>query len=639
MAKGRRSERGAGIGRRDVLQAMAAGMGVAATGLPGPAPAAGPQDQPGYYPPERQGMRGSHPGSFENAHALRDGSLKPGDALKTGETYDLVVVGGGISGLSAAYFLREARPDARILILDNHDDFGGHARRNEFHVAGRTLLINGGTMLIDSPRPYGATAAGLLAKLGIDPEALARAYRQPSPFRGLRRAVFFDKATFGRDALVALPPRGEDGPSPEALAQSLAAAPLSPQAVRDIVRVETGRADYLAGLSLEEKRDRLSRMSYRDYLAKVVRVDPIVLAYYQCRTHGEWGVGIDAEPALDCWGFGLPGFAGLGLDHGDTRRMGNTAAGYSATGGSASFHFPDGNATIARALVRALVPATAPPGRIEDLVGLRFDYGQLDRAGQAVRIRLNSTVVHVARDGARAEIAYMEGGALRSVSARACVLACYNMIIPYLVPDLPAAQKAALHQLVKVPLVYTSVALTNWRAFARLGIGSVECPGGYFSSLRLTPAPAMGGVSQQAGPGDPAMLFMLRTPCRPGAATERDQHRAGREELLATPLEVFERNIREQLTVMLGRGGFDAGRDIAGIMVNRWPHGYAYEYNPLYDSWDVPEDQRPHVIGRQRFGPIAIANSDSGAAAYTDSAIDQAYRAVGELLAAKEVAL
>ena len=129
------------------------------------------------------------------------------------------------------------------------------------------------------------------------------------------------------------------------------------------------------------------------------------------------------------------------------------------------------------------------------------------------------------------------------------------------------------------------------------------------------------------------LVRMTRAPCRPGLATERDQHRAGRAELLATPLSTFETQAHVQLDRTLGPGGFKADRDILAIAVNRWPHGYAYEYNPLYDPWDVPEAERPHVIGRQRCGRMAIANSDSGAAAYTDSAIDQAHRAVQDLLA------
>ena len=633
---------GAPIERRDLLHGVAAGVGMAmAAGLYGGARAAEPQEGSGDYPPLRQGMRGSHPGSFEAAHALRDGGLAPDDAEDTGERYDLVVVGSGISGLSAAYFLRAERPRARILILDNQDDFGGHAKRNEFHVAGRTLLLNGGTMLIDSPRPYSPVAAGLLGRLGIDPTALAERYPANLAYRDrkLGQAAFFDRETFGRDALVRLPGHRGEKADPAALAAALASAPLSAKAIGDIVRIETGDEDYLPDLDTAAKMDRLSRISYRAFLTDLAKVDPAVASYYQTRTHGEWGIGIDAEPALDCWGIGLPGFAGMKLDRQRTARMGNTAAGYGSTGGSPSFHFPDGNATIARALVRALVPDVAPAGPITALVGMRFDYGRLDRPGAPARIRQNSTVLHVARTRQGVDVCYMAGGKLRRVSSRAAVLACYNMIIPYLVPELPEAQKTALHALVKVPLVYVSVALTNWRAFAQLGISGASCPGSYFSSFGLAPVLAMGGLPTPASPEDPVLVHMTRTPCLPGAATERDQHRAGRYELLATPFETFERNIRDQLGRVLGAGGFDPARDIAGIAVNRWPHGYAYEYNPLYDPFDVADEQRPHVIGRRRFGPIAIANADAGAAAYTDSAIDQAHRAIAELLGAHDVAL
>ena len=131
-------------------------------------------------------------------------------------------------------------------------------------------------------------------------------------------------------------------------------------------------------------------------------------------------------------------------------------------------------------------------------------------------------------------------------------------------------------------------------------------------------------------PEEPAVLFMLRTPCKPGLP-QRDQHRAGRGELMRTPLSTFERSIREQLARTLGPGGFDPANDIEGITVNRWAHGYAYGYNPLFDP-DWKEGEQPWVVGRKPFGRIAIANSDAGASAYTDTAIDQAYRAVQEVL-------
>jgi spermidine dehydrogenase len=627
----RRLGMGSPITRRDFIDGIAATAAAAASApvLAGVDPggaAMAPQDRLGYYPPTLTGMRGSHPGSFEDAHALRDGSLpKSGAApIDTGEHYDLIVVGGGISGLAAAYFYRaKAGADARILILDNHDDFGGHAKRNEFELGGRTQLINGGTLGIDSPRPYSPVAAGLLAALGIDPAALAARCTERGfyPALGLGPGVFFDKETFGEDRLV----KGKIS-SPGFLDR----APLSETARRDILRLETASIDYLPGLSSSEKKARLSGISYRDYLLDLVRVDPSVIALYQSRTHGEWGVGIDAVSALDVWAFGFPGFQGLVLARGSAPDMGYTAAGY-ADGGSDTFHFPDGNASIARLLVRSLIPRGVPGGGVEDVVTARIDYGQLDRPDEAIRIRLGSVAISVVNGASPAvEVIYSRLGRLYSARAEHCVLACWNMMIPYLCPQLPHKQKEELSYLVKVPLVYANVALANWRAFVALGVEKISSPGSYHSSVRLNPVTNIGDYRAPRSPEEPILIQMVRTPCQPGLS-ERDQHRVGRYELLATDFATFEEKIRDQLDRMLGPGGFEAARDITAITVNRWPHGYAYEYNPLFDpEWRSGE--APHEIGRTRYGPIAIANSDAAAAAYTDAAIDQAHRAVEELL-------
>jgi spermidine dehydrogenase len=225
----------------------------------------------------------------------------------------------------------------------------------------------------------------------------------------------------------------------------------------------------------------------------------------------------------------------------------------------------------------------------------------------------------------------MRGERLQSVVANNCILACYNMMIPYLCPELPAKQKEALSYNVKAPLVYTRVAVRNWTAFQNLGIHHIVAPGGYHSYVALDFPVSIGNYRFPARPEEPAVLFLLRTPCRPGLPRQQ-QYRMGRVELFTTPFATFERNIRDQLGRMLGASGFDPARDIEGITVNRWAHGYAYEYESLSDP-DWPPNQRPCVIGRQRFGRIAIANSDAGASAYTNVAIDQAYRAVGELIA------
>jgi spermidine dehydrogenase len=609
------------IPRRDFLQGVLVGAATALTGPLLQAHAAEPE----YYPPLLTGMRGSHPGAFENAHALRDGrQLEAGS--NTGESYDLVVVGGGISGLSAAYFYRaRTSRSARVLVLDNHDDFGGHAKRNEFQIGGRTLLLNGGTMLIDSPRPYAAVAAGLMKELGIDVDSLKKLeHHSFYSDHGLQRGLFFDKETFGADKLVV-------GAGVIPAAKLLAGTPLSERARQDFVRLNEGSVDYMPGLTSDQKKHRLAKMSYRDFLRDVVKVDPAILAFYQPRSHGEWAVGIDALSALDVWAFDFPGFKGMGLEPGVViPEMGYTPSGYASTGGSPTFHFPDGNATIARLLVRSLVPGSIPGNTAADIVTARCDYGRLDRAESAVRIRLNSTAVRAVNVGDEVAVTYIRDGKTYNVRARNCVLAGYNAMVPYLCPELPEKQQEALHGAVKAPLVYTSVALRNWQAFKKLGVHDVYAPGSYHSELGLNNNVNIGDYRSPSSPDEPMLVRMTRVPTHPGLS-EHEQNKAGRAELLATPFATFERNIREQLARVLGAGGFDPARDIEAITVNRWPHGYAAEFNPLFEPVLPPEQQR-QVIARARFGRIAIANSDAGAAAYTDSAIDQAHRAVGELL-------
>ena len=623
------------IARRDFLQGALFAAASTLTGSLRASPAASGlelaerQNLAGYYPPTLTGLRGSHEGSYAAAHSVRDGTY-PRDPIDTKQKFDLVVVGGGISGLSAAHFYRESRGKrTRILILDNHDDFGGHAKRNEFHLHGQLHLMNGGTLEIESPRPYSAVAAGLIEQLGINVESLSRRVEHPDFYDtlGLNAGVFLDRDTFGSDYLAV-------GVGSSPIRQVLANSPLPERVRGDIERVEEGSEDYLPDLTSAQKKAALSKMSYRDFLVQMVKVQPLTIAYYQTRTHGWYGIGIDAVSALDCWAMDFPGFKGLNLEKGSIAHMGYSAAGFADTGGSKTLHFPDGNATIARLLVRNLVPKAVPGGSVEDLITARVRYDRLDAPGSRVRLRLNSTAVRVQHSGAESapsgvQVTYIQDGRAYLVRADQCVLACWNVMIPFLCPELPDRQKNALHSLVKTPLVYTSVALRNWQSFAKLRVSTVSAPGGYHSYLRLNPRVDIGDYRSSVSPDQPILLHMVRTPCRPGLP-EHEQNKAGRAELLNTPFATFERNIREQLAQILGPGGFDPANDIQALTVNRWPHGYAPEYNPLFDP-DVPESERPNVIGRARFGRIVIANSDSGAAAYTDSAIDQAKRAITEL--------
>jgi spermidine dehydrogenase len=641
------------ITRRDFLNGVAIGIGSTMSAavlrdIPGGElllEAAGlAQDAPGYYPPALTGMRGSHDGSFDVSHAMRDGRFwqRAGQPLDTKERYDLVVVGGGISGLAAAYFYR-ARTDrsAKILILDNHDDFGGHAKRNEFRPGGRLWIANGGTAGIESPFPYSTEARGLMSAIGIEPEALAAAAGKAADrtiFQALRPSYFFDKETFGADRLVVGAPgqgrgRGESGVTWE---EFLARTPLAPEVQRDIARLETAKVDYMPGLSNDEKKDKLSRISYKTFLLDFVKVHPGVIPFYQPRTHGLYGIGIDAVGALECWAYHYPGFDGMNLDAAATGRMSFTSRGDATPKPRYNFHFPDGNASVARLLVRALLPDALPGKTAEDGVLAKLDYSALDRDASPIRIRLSSTAVRVRHDAASTsprdvEVTYSRDKKLQAVRAKRVVLACWNMMIPYICPELPDQQKEALKYGVKVPLVYTSVALRNWKAFHTLGISGATTPGMYHTGVRLEQPTVIGGYDPTPkSPDESILVRMTRTPCKPGLPA-RDQQRAGHVELLTTTFQTFERRIRDQLARVLKDGGFDPARDIDAITVNRWPHGYAYEYNPLWDP-DWPQGQAPCEIGRKPFGQIAIANSDAAAAAYTDQAIDQAYRAVNELI-------
>jgi spermidine dehydrogenase len=639
---------GARITRRDFLNGVALTAGAAIIPPEMYAAAAADldsQDVPGYYPPAKTGLRGDHPGSFEAMHKLRDGGFwdNAPKAVDTGEFYDLVVVGGGISGLAAAHYFRKAAGGkARILILENHDDFGGHAKRNEFQVGSRNLLGFGGTFSIESPSPYSAVAKALIEELGIDVPSYPQ-YVHKDLYRslGLKPRVFFDKETFGADKLVVNPVRagsdesGINDPADEAvLREFLKEAPFPEKAKQDCQRLLTEQKDYFPGLSSGEKKSRLARMSYASYLTDTVGVSGEIIKLFQALPHPLFGAGIDAMSAQDAWGLEMPGFGGLGLDPTPGKGM-NRDAIRSDEAEKYFFHFPDGNATLARLLVRQLVPAAIPGSSATDVVLAKADYSKLDQPSSATRIRLNSTVVKVSHRGDPAsakevELSYFTEKKLKTVRAANCILACWHVVIPYLAPELPDAQKEALASAQKVPLLYNNVLLRSWTAFQKLGASVIYAPGMYHTSVSLDLPVSIGGYECAKKPDQPIVVHMMKAACKPGRHI-REQHKLGRIQLYTTTFETHERHIREQLARMLGPAGFDPARDIMEITVNRWPHGYAYQYNSLFDPFWLEGGETPCEVARKPFGRLAIANSDAGAYAYTDCAIDHAYRAVLEL--------
>jgi len=623
------------ITRRDFINGVAVTTGVAMMPRGLLATDSPPEKSPNYYPPALTGMRGSHPGSFDAAHSLRDGTFwdSAGTPVETGESYDLIVVGGGISGLAAAHFYRKAMGEkVRILILDNHDDFGGHAKRNEFRVGKRTLLGYGGTYSIESPTPYSETAKGLIEELGIEVSSFPKCLdRKVYSSHGRVPKIFFDKETFGVDRLVDDPypfPGGETYDlavaAPDAWERFLAEAPIAEQARKDLARICRDRKDYLPGLTREEKEQRLAHISYAKFLTDLAGAHADVVRLYQTVSQPLFGVGIEAVAALDASDTGYPGFSGMGLE---TEGLDQERKYF--------FHFPDGNASIARLLVRSLIPAVLPGNSATDIVSARANYAKLDDDGWPVRMRLNSTGVRVRHIGDPAsatevEVSYARSGKVYNAKAKHVILACWHVVIPFLCEELPEKQREALAQAQKVPLLYSNVLLRNWTAFDKLGVNTVYAPGGYHTNVDLDLPVSVGEYHCPRDPEEPIVLHLSKGVCRAGLPA-REQHSAGRIELFTTNFETIERNIRLQLARVLSPGGFDPGRDILAITVNRWPHGYAYEYSTLWDSAILESSEKPCDRARKPFGRISIANSDAGAHAFTDEAINQAWRAVGEI--------
>ena len=636
------------ITRRDFIGGVSVAVGGAlaipklqAAGVPAAQAAAAVDAE--HYPPMRYGMRGAHPGSFEAAHADRDGRAfaNPED---TRETYDLIVVGGGLSGLAAAYYYRKrAGASAKILVLDNHDDFGGHAKRNEYVYNGKILMVTGGSAYMVAPSTWTTEARQILKDLGIEKgHPTYKIERDLYRSLGLGPAVFFRKEKYGEDTLV----RGGTLTNPKA--DYLAKTPLPSQVQADLVRLYQGRVDYLPGLTREEKIAKLQSISYREYLLDVAKVHPDVPPLLG----GVWALGTDTATAWFAYYRYKPGFDGLGLERpADSPESPEHEAD--------DFRLPAGNSDIARLLVRALIPAALSPGSFADVQTKRVDYSKLDEPSSPARIRLNSTAVRVQhvgahgpaqfeRDTREVDVDYVRQGKAYRVRGKDVVLACNNAMIPYLCPELSEGQKAALHQAVRAVNQSTSVLVRDFKAFAALKVSNVACPNCFYGGFSLMSPFALGDLKPSRDPSEPVLVgfntaansgllanetmvaeLTRGNPPKPGTPV-KDQFRALRAALLTTPFETFERAVRTQTSRALAGSGFDPARDIVAITVNRWPHGFAMARNALFDR-NASEGEAPCLLARQTFGHIAIANSDASGIDLVQTAFDEAFRAVREL--------
>ena len=583
------------------------------------------------YPPELIGMRGSHPGSFEVAHALaRNGARWTEPTEQTDRDYDLVIVGGGISGLSAAYLYKQRHgKDSRILILDNHDDFGGHAKRNEFTVDGKQLICYGGSQSIADPSSWSPVGKKLLKDVGVHTERFYDYFdRNYFKDRKLGRGMYFSRNQYGKDYVSDNILGTEIKDNEQEIIDLINAYPITEASKTALIKLLSQKENYLLGMgSQEDKINLLRQTSYSDFLRKYVNVSEEVVLLYRDMSRGLWGIGWDALSALDACKSDMPGTLGLNLKIAEQSYERDEPY---------IFHFPDGNAGFARSIVRELIPSAISGTTMEDLVKARVDYAGLDLDSLKVRIRLNSTAVKVEHTPSEkvVDVTYIKDGNPYRVRGAHVIMACYNNIIPDICPEVPDAQKEAIAYATKMPLVYISVAVRNWNAFSNLGYRSFYIPQpSLMHSFGLDFPVSMGGYNFTQNPDEPTVIHGTYVPLDPDKGLNaREQCIAGRTRLYEMSFDDFEKNIVSQMSGALRDGGFDAERDIAAITVNRWPHGYAYEYIDYSDPAEFNPNNGPHIAGRAQIGRISIANSDASAYAYLTGAIDAADRAVNEQL-------
>jgi spermidine dehydrogenase len=566
---------------------------------------------------------------LQAGHKMRDGAYDPlpADTVETGEIYDCVIVGGGMSGLAAALsFLRQAGQGATVLILENHPIFGGEAKQNEFQVDGRRLIAHQGSAIYLVPYPHSFIARfyesiGLHApKLryqkwaGTKPEMVLG--RTPYDSAGLSRGQygFWFGSQFGQTGgMWLLDPVGKE----------LQGAPVGDNARKELQRWFSGKAAEEARFELPKYEGdaasrRLDAISLEQHY-----IDHFGLSRETIRTFlspvegGGSGLGPDALSAYCDYAADLlhP------FDDGS---------------GEAVQMFPGGNTTIARLMVKTLIPQSIDgPASVEGVSRGSVKFEALDVRGASARIRLSSTAVSVRHDGdpAKSEslsIAYARGGTVFRVKARSAVMAGGSWTTKHIVGDLPEEYRRAYAQFYRSPCMMANVAVRNWHFLHKLGISGCRWFEGFGNYMDVCRQAVVGINDESISPDSPIVLAVKVLYSYPGLSTEEQGHR-GRGEMLATSFREYERRIREQFTLMFGATGFDASRDIAGIVLNRWGHAYLSPQPGFFFGKDGNPAPR-EILRSAPFGRIAFANTDLAGAMDHRYSILEAQRAVDQLV-------
>lgn len=566
---------------------------------------------------------------LQAGHRIRDRVYEalPKDVIETGEMYDCVVVGGGISGIAAAlFFQQQTGGKKKCLVLENHPIFGGEAKQNEFEVDGKRLVAHQGSAIYQLQKPV-SFLAQFYDSIGLKaPKLTYQKWSGPQPEMKLSQTPY-DAAGLdvGQYGYWFGPKFGQKNGMwvVDPVRRKLEGAPIPAAAKAEWVRFLTGAevsgkpfehpktegdaiSRYLDSITMEQhymERFGLSRETVRTYLSPV--------------EGGGSGLGPDA----------LSGYADYAFEMLEPVADEN---------GAMSQMFPGGNTTIARLMVKSLIPGVIDgEASVDGVTRNLVKFDALDLAGSAARIRLESTVVAAQHEEgtAKAEsvsVVYEKGGKLYRIHARGVVMAGGSWTSKHIVRDLPEAQKAAYGQFYRSPCMMANVAVRNWRFLYKMGMSGCRWFGGqvgdYFEVRKLA---VVGGVEPTIGPDSPVVLTVKCLYSYPGMPIEAQGNR-GRIEMLGTSFAVYEQRMRQQFTDMFGSAGFDANRDIAGIILNRWGHAYLSPQPGFFFGKDGKEAPR-EVLRKAPFGRIAFANTDLAGAMDHRYSILEAKRAVGQV--------
>jgi spermidine dehydrogenase len=597
---------GVRILRRDFLNNTLLGFGAAL--LRKPAPAQAQDTFTGYGGVGDYATSNGDPWSVvSTGHKFRDKAYDQLGSLvtDTGEAFDLLIVGGGLSGLSAAYYFAKATGGRkRCLILENHAMFGGHCKQNEFLVSGERLIGPQASNDFGVPREgSGNQMDELFTELKIPREFAWQEWdRNLKPLRMPRDNYSHMDGINDTQVDVGYsfdyPKRSW---SHNIFANGLVGTPFPEDVKRDLMKWRTTTGGS------EEVRRHLDAITYKEYIEGELGLSPEVTKFVEPVV----GLICGASPDAVC------------------ARAGHNLV--SPMNSRATISFPGGNTTFARHLVRSLIPdSMAGDLNFADVLNYSVRFDVLDRKDTSTRIRLDATVIRVEHAGAGVAVTYEKNGKLYRTRAQAAVVASAGWVNRHTIVDLPREIRTAYDEFQYAPAMSVNVALTNWRFLYKLQAPAVRYFGGGFGwSCNIRQNMVAGSYHPPLDPDKPTVLTFylgLYTPGRPVG----EQGNLGREKMLSTSFADFERQIRSQMTLLFRDAGFDPVKDIAGIILNRWGHARVIQPPGFYYGRDGKQSAREIV--QQGFGRIAIAHAELNGHQNATGALAQGKRAAQQVL-------